>query len=256
MIERLNEGKLSLVEVEPLTDKARELYEQLIALRFAAMQRMVKGDSEAEAATSAEPSVPFRLNHVLPGQTSLIDAIEAVTSVEPNEGVSVDELADQYERSAEATEDEVPDEKPREQTQEPEESLIVEVEHEVAQASDDHAKDVHASTVAEKPKMPPVAGRVLPKEKSAENTVAARLRRTPIEDLRKAIGLNQKFQFINDIFKGDSTAYNLLIDEVNSASSFDHAMTLLSASHPRFQTMDEEDAVVASFILLVERRFL
>ncbi len=278
MIERLAEGNLSLAEVEPLTDKARELYERLIALRYAAMQTLVKGD-EAESAPPAEPTVPFRLNQVLPGQTSLIDAIEEVTSVESTESNIEDSehISDDASKDwNEDLEEDLPFEPltdPRQETQSEDEVLIPlkgtreenetgvdesleEIVEVAAEPEAQHDVSSEPAKAPEPPRTPPVAGRVLPKDKNSENTVAARLRRTPIEDLRKAIGLNQKFQFINDLFKGDSTAYNLLIDEVNSAASFEHAMIILSAAHPRFEMVDEEDSVVLALIQLVERRFL
>lgn len=263
MIERLAEGSLSLAEVEPLTEKARELYERLIALRYAAMQTLVKGVEEEQSAP-AEPTVPFRLNQVLPGQTSLIDAIEEVTAVESVE-TSKDDADTQPEAVVhtveEAADELIVDEHPSTPTANEEEDNFSEeaIEEPVAIAAEPEVENTVAAEPAmapEPPRMPPVAGRVLPKEKNAENTVAARLRRTPIEDLRKAIGLNQKFQFINDVFKGDSTAYNLIIDEVNSAASFEHAMIILSSANARFEHVDEEDTVVLALIQLVERRFL
>jgi hypothetical protein len=265
MIERLAEGSLSLAEVEPLTEKARELYERLIALRYAAMQALVKGD-EGEQSAPAEPTVPFRLNQVLPGQTSLIDAIEEVTAVADFSADSSDEDADTYPEETLQTVEEAEgersaDEQPSTPTANEEAGNFSEeaIEEPVAVAAEPEVENTVAAEPAkapEPPRMPPVAGRVLPKEKNAENTVAARLRRTPIEDLRKAIGLNQKFQFINDVFKGDSTAYNLIIDEVNSAASFEHAMIILSSANTRFSNVDEEDTVVLALIQLVERRFL
>lgn len=282
MIERLAEGNLNIAEVDPLTEKARELYERLIELRYAAMQTLVKG-LDAEPAPTPEPTVPFRLNQVLPGQTSLIDAIEEVSAIESDElddsaeedsiqipAAAADEMNDDFE-------EELPFEstaRPAEKAQTSEDvftpsndaplesaaNQILETVEEVAEAVAEPEPQKEAAAepakAPEPPRMPPVAGRVLPKDKNSENTVAARLRRTPIEDLRKAIGLNQKFQFINDVFKGDSTAYNLLIDEVNSAASFEHAMIILSSAQPRFEIIDDEDAVVVALIQLVERRFI
>jgi hypothetical protein len=282
MIERLAEGNLNLAEVDPLTEKARELYERLIELRYAAMQTLVKGP-DAEPEPTPEPIVPFRLNQVLPGQTSLIDAIEEVTAVESDESDdSMDEDSIQIPEAAfdelnDALEEEPPFEsiaRPAEKAETSEDLFTpandalpetaahhkLETPEEVAEAVAEPEPQEEAvaepAKAHEPPRTPPVAGRVPPKDKNSENTVAARLRRTPIEDLRKAIGLNQKFQFINDVFKGDSTAYNLLIDEVNSAASFEHAMIILSSANTRFSNIDEEDTVVLALIQLVERRFV
>ena len=82
------------------------------------------------------------------------------------------------------------------------------------------------------------------------------MRRTPIEDLRKAIGINQRFQFLNELFSGDNERYVRTIDEVNSADSLSAAMAILGAANERLAQPDEDDAVAQALLQLVERRFL
>lgn len=242
-IERLDAGQLSVEEVAPLTDAARELYERLIALRYVAMERAVKGDEEANDPAS-DDETPFRLSPVLPGQTSLIDAIEEVIkSTEQNDETLTDEADAPVSEEAPASGREAETTPPVVDAPEPA-APPAPAEQEPANAE----VAPKAMPAKAKPAARPVA--------AAEKTVAERLRRTPIEDLRKAIGLNQKFQFINELFQGDSTRYNLLIDEVNSASSLDDALGLLSASNERLETPDEDDSVAQTLLQLVERRFL
>ena len=49
-LERLEKGDLQLEEVGPLTDQARELYERLVALRYVAIERLVKPSEGKEGA--------------------------------------------------------------------------------------------------------------------------------------------------------------------------------------------------------------
>lgn len=244
-IERLDAGQLSVEEVAPLTDAARDLYERLIALRYVAIELAVKGDDGANDAGS-DDETPFRLTPVLPGQTSLIDAIEEVIkSTEQNDETLTEEADAPVSEEAPASGREVEPTPPPVQETEPaiEPPAPPSVENEPSKPE----PAPKPSSVKTKAATRPIA---------AENTVAERLRRTPIEDLRKAIGLNQKFQFINDLFQGDSTRYNLLIDEVNSAPSLDDAHALLSASNDRLSAPDDEDKVAQTLLQLVERRFL
>jgi hypothetical protein len=244
-LERLNAGDLSVEDIAPLADDAREIYERLIALRYVAIERAVKGDTTEDNRDRAEET-PFRLSPVLPGQTSLIDAIEEVinssdepieapvTEVAPPKEVETDEEDQEVELPAESVTS-------GRQAETKEEHVLPEpakVEPEVAKPAATNKTKATAKAIAN------------------ENTVAERLRRTPIEDLRKAIGLNQKFQFINDLFSGDSTRYNLLIDEVNSAPSLDDAMALLGHANDRLDSPDEDDKVAQTLVQLVERRFL
>lgn len=244
-LERLDAGQLSVEEVSPLTDAARELYERLIALRYVAVEREVKG-SDAPAAQNTGDEMPFRLTPVLPGQTSLIDAIEEVVkNTEPAEDPVVEESDAPAKEETPASGREA-DNTPNEdkETRPPK--------------KDEPAPPVVAQTPKPEPSPKPAKQKAKPvgQPGASENTVAERLRRTPIEDLRKAIGLNQKFQFINDLFQGDSTRYNLLIDEVNSAPSLNDARSLLQAANERLAHPAEEDQLAQTLIQLVERRFL
>ncbi len=248
-LERLDAGQLSVEEVAPLTDAARDLYERLIALRYVAIERTVKGEEEANDRDENDET-PFRLTPVLPGQTSLIDAIEEVIkSTEEAPDLAAESMpngeagAESAHKSPSGREAET--EAPR--AQEPAKPAAEAPEPPAEPESKKPEPAPKAAPAKAKPAARPVA---------AENTVAERLRRTPIEDLRKAIGLNQKFQFINDLFKGDSTRYNLLIDEVNSAPSLDDALALLGASNDRLDSPDDDDKVALTLLQLVERRFL
>lgn|GEM_PF-1024492 len=60
-----------------------------------------------------------------------------------------------------------------------------------------------------------------------DNSIAARLEQTAIPDLRQAIGINEKFLFINELFGGSLKAYNQAIEELNSFQSLNGARTYL-----------------------------
>ena len=45
-----------------------------------------------------------------------------------------------------------------------------------------------------------------------------------IADLRKAIGINDKFIMLRDLFAGDEAQYNATIDALNSFASLDECM--------------------------------
>ena len=42
------------------------------------------------------------------------------------------------------------------------------------------------------------------------------LKETPVKDLRKAVGINDRFLFINDLFRGDENMYERSIKTINS----------------------------------------
>ena len=249
-LEALEEGMLSMDDVAPLVDDARELYERLIALRYAAIERAVKGDAADDAidANDADDAdrVAFRIGDVLPGQTSLIDAIEEIQRENGN---------------AHPSDEEVEDTETEEEIAEPAAAVIAPepVSHPPV-IPQNEAKPTKEEPVVPTNQAPTATASAHPSpqknQQPGDKTIADRLRRTPIQDLRKAIGINQRFQFLNDLFSGDNERYVRTIDEVNSAVSLSAAMAILGAANERLAQPDEDDAVAQALLQLVERRFL
>lgn len=48
-----------------------------------------------------------------------------------------------------------------------------------------------------------------------EASIADKMQKSQVNDLRQAIGINEKFLFINELFNGDMGRYNKVIDELN-----------------------------------------
>lgn len=256
-LEQLRAGDLSFADLDPMVDRAREVYERLIALRFAAAERELKAEESTDA--------PFKISTSLPGQTSLIDAIEEV--VRTNGGSLEREVGSG--RQAEESELEATNSA---SNMEQVESVVHDSEMDEEEGEEAPSPEKEASeSDGQFPE--PEAGQESPAETSSKldspekpsqsiargtggSTLAERLRKTPIEDLRKAIGLNQKFQYIQELFSGDSDLYHHLIDEVNSADSLEGAIELLAERSERLAKADEEDQLAQSLLELVERRFL
>ena len=76
-----------------------------------------------------------------------------------------------------------------------------------------------------------------------------------IDDIRKAIGINEKFRFINELFKGDMNEYNESIDNLNSFTSLAEAEKYLLTYKIRYE-WDEDVEAYKEFMNLVERRYL
>ncbi|NNE54754.1 MAG: hypothetical protein HKN32_01945 [Flavobacteriales bacterium] len=91
-------------------------------------------------------------------------------------------------------------------------------------------------------------------EDSEEQSLAERLERSPIDDLPKAIGLNQKFLFINELFAGDTETYDSAIQELNSCSDIGEALTKLKDIQNG--TTWENEAVASEFNELIQRRYI
>jgi len=60
-----------------------------------------------------------------------------------------------------------------------------------------------------------------------EKSISSRMSHQSIKDLKSAIGINEKFLFINELYKGNMKAYNDSIILLNDCDSHDKAMEIL-----------------------------
>ena len=89
-----------------------------------------------------------------------------------------------------------------------------------------------------------------------ENTpLIEEFKNAKVDNLRAAIPLNQKFLFINQLFKGNSMAFNEVIDRVELCNSYDEARMLLNNEYAVQFDWNLEDDVAAKFFEVIKRRF-
>jgi hypothetical protein len=81
------------------------------------------------------------------------------------------------------------------------------------------------------------------------------LKETPIKDLRKAIGINDRFLFINDLFRGDEAMYERSIKTINSFNIYPEAEYWISRELKVKLGWNNDLPAVAHFDQLVKRRF-
>ncbi len=90
--------------------------------------------------------------------------------------------------------------------------------------------------------------------KKKDPSIAERMQQSPIVDLRSAIGINEKFLFINELFKGNLNQYNKTIDELNAFESLNGAFTYLIETKVQ-QQWDDTSPVFKKLKELIERKF-
>jgi hypothetical protein len=81
------------------------------------------------------------------------------------------------------------------------------------------------------------------------------LKETPVKDLRKAIGINDRFLFINDLFRGDESMYERSIKTINSFSIFPEAEYWINRELKVKLGWKIDDPAVLHFDQLIKRRF-
>ena len=81
------------------------------------------------------------------------------------------------------------------------------------------------------------------------------LKETPVKDLRKAIGINDRFLFINDLFRGDEAMYERSIKTINGFNIYPEAEYWINRELKVKIGWDNESRTVQQFDQLVKRRF-
>ena len=224
--------------------------------------------------------MPFRINMNRPpiskNQTSLIDVIEELTAEEREN--FTDEVEDESTDAAEAEEVleesvEAESEKEVEETAEAEEDPVTESEKPeevVEEVAEDEQEDESSEVEQELPEVkiePESEIEPAPIEDQIEEapvrdvseqpeTLADRLKMTPLADLKKAIGLNQKFQFINELFEGDADEYADSIEKLNSADNMESAINYFEKELAAKNDWEEDHPSVLDLRELVQRRYL
>jgi hypothetical protein len=82
------------------------------------------------------------------------------------------------------------------------------------------------------------------------------LREAPVRDLRKAIGINDRFLFINDLFRGDESMYERSLKTINGFNIYAEAEYWINRELKVKLGWDADHPTVIQFDQLVKRRFL
>ena len=85
--------------------------------------------------------------------------------------------------------------------------------------------------------------------------LAHKLKAAPIKDLRKGIGINDRFVFIKELFRGDEAVYERSIKTINNFNIYSEAEYWMNRELKLKFAWDEDKELVQHFYALVRRRF-
>lgn len=91
--------------------------------------------------------------------------------------------------------------------------------------------------------------------KESRTEVMHALKDTPIRDLRKGIGINDRFVFIAELFRGDEAMYERSIKTINSFNIYPEAEYWMNRELKIKLGWDDTREIVSHFYQLVKRRF-
>ena len=84
-----------------------------------------------------------------------------------------------------------------------------------------------------------------------DEAISTALHSKPIADIGAAIGINDRFYFIRELFSGDALAYSDTIRRLNNSVSLGEAMRILDES----TVMGSDPSAQSSFVDVVRRKF-
>jgi hypothetical protein len=91
--------------------------------------------------------------------------------------------------------------------------------------------------------------------KGRETEVSAKLSDAAVKDLKKAIGINDRFLYINELFRGDEVMYERSIKTINNFSIWPEAEYWIKRELKTKLGWEDSHPVVKHFDQLVRRRF-
>lgn len=248
LIAKLNKGKLSSEELELLVENTRELYERSVILQYKSFEEKVFGVREeiVEVPTSIEVEIEEPTNEQKVEQEEMI--LEEKQADQPAFDFSLfDEPAplkpiEENEVLAEA-----------ESASEPEVEEHVSVSHVV-----EEEKGVKEETVVVEQSYVTFGGG----EASALAGHLARLldqsekgfNMPPLDTLVGSFGLNERLQFINELFNGSSEEFAEAIKALDASTGFDEALNKAATFGLRNQ-WDRESETVLDFVNKLKRRY-
>ena len=267
-VEKLESGHLSPEDMELLVEDAKELYERMVILRYKIYETNVLG--------VREPVVTASIRHTeIETPIDLFGAIDEPTpepefevtfarseSAEFNEAIFDDELVDE-----EAA--------PIEEIQDEEETFLeeeAEVEHHEEAASNEEIQDeeetfleeeVQEEHIEEEELIAPTATSNWEPEFSGDQPIwmaemEANIRDNrsvfPLESLIGAFTLNEKLQFINELFDGSSDDFSSNVKQLDQLASIDAARNMMAELAETFN-WDTESEIVEDFIYKICRRY-
>lgn len=81
------------------------------------------------------------------------------------------------------------------------------------------------------------------------------VKQTVTKDIRSIIGINDKYQFISELFGNNKDAYNEVLDEINNTETFAEAKELLATKVEEQYGWDKESLTADMFYTTLSRFF-
>ena len=248
-----NDREMSRLDLDIMMERTREFYELLCDYQSDKVENVVANHDSAdveinEGGELINRDVEFEIETPAEAEKDFMSDVESDESEDDDKDLNFEEKEDEDVEPKEETVDN------QEETSENVEENPVDENNEIV-AEDEDEEDWEDEDDEMFRVEQPVEEK---QEKPAEPediSLAAKLTRAHVDDIRMALGINDKVMIINDLFNGSVERYNKSIDALNDFPTLSGARVYMSELQIELQ-WDTECQSYKMLNDLVERRFV
>jgi hypothetical protein len=261
-LKKISKGNITLIELEETLASSRELYERLLIVRYKVYENSILANEESEELEIVDKETEVKKEEETnPDENKDIEIIFE----EENNDIAEDsiirfDLFATPEIESKVEEDEVLPEVENEIEQSIEEEVLPEIEikeeglveenldseEEIENTANDSAET--SKEIAEN------ASSLFPKLMKIEKSIAQNYQVMTLETLIGSFTLNERLQFINELFDGSSDLFSSAIKRLDALDNRDSARSVI-AEYAAENNWDLDGEVVEDFMLKICSRY-
>ena len=261
-LKKISKGNITRIELEETVASSRELYERLLIVRYKVYENSILADKESE-----ELEVVYKETEVKKEEETIPDEnkdIELIFEEETND-IAEDsiirfDLFATPEIESEVEEDEVLPEVEKEIEQSIEEDILPEIEikeEELVEEnlySEEEIENTPNDNTETSKEIAEDSSSLFPKILKIEKSIAQNYQVMTLETLIGSFTLNERLQFINELFDGSSDLFSSAIKRLDSLDNRDSARSVI-AEYAAENNWDLDGEVVEDFMLKICSRY-
>ena len=261
-LKKITKGNITLIELEETVASSRELYERLLIVRYKVYENSILADEESEELEVVDKETEVKKEEeTIPKENKDIEIIfEEETKDIAEDSIIRFDLFATPEIESEVEDDEVLPEEENEIEQSIEEDVLPEIEikeEELVEENLDSEEEIEntANDSAETSKeITEDASSLFPKLMKIEKSIAQNYQVMTLETLIGSFTLNERLQFINELFDGSSDLFSSAIKRLDALDNRDSARSVI-AEYAAKNNWDLDGEVVEDFMLKICSRY-
>lgn len=261
-LKKISKGNITRIELEETVASSRELYERLLIVRYKVYENSILAVEESEELEVLDKETEVKKEEeTIPEENKEIEIIfEEETNDIAEDSIIRFDLFATPEIESEVEEDEVLPEVENEIEQSIEEDVLPEIEikeEELVEENLDSEQEIEntANDSAETSKeINEDASSLFPKLMKIEKSIAQNYQVMTLETLIGSFTLNERLQFINELFDGSSDLFSSAIKRLDALDNRDSARSVI-AEYAAENNWDLDGEVVEDFMLKICSRY-